>query len=370
MKNKSVYILTYSTTSNYGGLLQMFSLYSILSREFDVSIVHYKNKSKLRRSKVRSFASNIYRHIFKFLYFDKKRNRSETKFKALMKYTDCVCSIEELSKFTPYAFIVGSDQVWNPFLNGFDPSFLLMFDTCSLKISYSASFGLTVLPNKWIECLKNALKSFHKVSLREDSGIEILNIANYTGDYTIDLDPTLLLNETEWLDVLKIQESTIHDNYVLVYLMPGDKKIERSMLLFAKKIAKDKSLKMIVIGRKNIDKLKPSKVNFYHAGPVEFVKLINDAEFVITNSFHGTAFSVNFNKQFYSFINSETPKNESLYSRIDDLLDKIGLRKRIIDIAIPHNIPSNISIINFDAVNEKLNNLREISLKNLENSLK
>lgn len=367
---KKIDILSYTNTANYGGLLQLYSLSKVLSTEYQVEVIRYKNGNSLQRSKLRNFLSFLYNKVFRFLSVDKRRQKNENVFRQFIPF-----STEEYNPSNPINtiscdyFITGSDQVWNPYLNGFDNSYLLSFDTKAKKISYAASFGIEKLPPKWADEVKKALCGFKHISLREKTGENILDsMPELNGlEKTVDLDPTLLISRKEWIDSFCVKR-LFDKKYVLIYLMPGDKNLEKKIIKLGKRVAKSKGCKLAIIGRKNIDKINPFKRGYYHAGPSEFVNLIYYSEFVLTNSFHGTAFSVNLNKDFVSFINSNQNSASSLKSRIVDFLNSVSLTDAIFDINCSQEIKT--ESLNFELSNTILLKMREDSLMHLFNGLK
>ena len=367
---KKVSILSYTKTSNYGGLLQIYALSKILSDKNDVSVIVYNNSSSVQRSKLRNFLAFLYNRVFRFLSTDKKRKQNEQHFRELIPFTqEEFNNAQQLSEIHSDYFVVGSDQVWNPYLNGFDKAYLLDFKTSGKKLSYAASFGIEDIPQRWLVEIKKSLMCFEHISLREQTGLNIVDNVSALEPIskTVDLDPTLLISKDNWVESFCKTQLT-KNKYALVYLMPGDKAIEKKMISFAKKVAKKEKLKLMIVGRKNISKINIFKKGYYHAGPSEFVNLLYHSEFVITNSFHGTAFSVNLNKPFVSFINSSQGSANSLKSRIIDFLQKLSLESRMFDVSKTNNCSVEdylSSEINFASSDKKLESLRKESLKHL-----
>ena len=368
---KRINILSYTNTTNYGGLLQLYALSKVLSRDFDVNVIRYNNTSRIQRSKFRDILAHLYNSVFRFLSIDKKRKNNEKRFLNYVPLTQSIYSASNsISKISCDYFLVGSDQVWNPYLNGFDATYLFNFDTQATKVSYAASFGVEKIPDEWSKKVGDCLTDFKHISLREKTGMDILNSISSLKNIkkTIDLDPTLLIEKKEWEECF-CAEPLFNKKYILIYLMPGDKKIEKEMIQIGKKKAKNERCKLVVIGRKNIDKYNIFKSGYYHAGPAEFVNLVYYADFVITNSFHGTAFSVNLNKPFLSFVNSKQNSANSLKSRILDFLNQLGLDDNIFDVSKDHNLLKNFDI-DYSVTNKKLELLRDSSLQNLYGNFK
>jgi len=364
---KKVCVLSYVNTANYGGLLQLYALSTILSKHFDVEVINYKNGSKIQRSKIRTILAFFYNKVFPWLSIDKVRKQNELKFRSLIPISNTVYSnAQHLGSIDCNYFIVGSDQVWNPYLNGFDSAYLLRFKTNATKISYAASFGVEKIPNNWLDDVSYSLAEFKHISLRENTGCNILEQVSSLAHIskTVDLDPTLLINQNDWKSKF-CTSRLLNFKYILVYLMPGDKIVEKQMIKYAHLLSRKSGNKVVIIGRKNIDKFNFTKRGYYKAGPSEFVNLINYSEFVVTNSFHGTAFSVNLNKQFVSFINSNRETANSLKSRVVDFLSKVSLQDRVVDVKSVSDTSFPNSDIDFKKINEVLSSLKTRSLDNL-----
>ena len=327
---KKIAILSFINTKNYGGLLQAFALQNFLkSNGCEAFHVNYKAPEAITGNPAKRFLRKIYKRL-SFLFFDKTRNKNEKTFRAKISLSTPCSAKEDIAKIPCDCFIVGSDQVWNPFLNNFDNAYLLLFETTARKVAFSASLGLTQrCPNNWKNELKSALPQFSFVSVREETAKNLLcdlggnNIA-------VSLDPTFLLTKNEWLDATNSFDPSVIPTkpFVLCYVMPGDTHLVKNMIKFARQIAKKEKLKLCVIGLRDIDRLKLNSSFTFGAGPSEFVQLISKSSYVVTNSFHGTVFSTIFNKPFTSFI-SKNGSSSSLSERIVDFLGEFDLTDRL-----------------------------------------
>lgn len=350
----TVGIITFYNTINYGALLQGYSLQKKIN-EFGIEceIIQYECESISKREKPIELTS--IRNAKDLIKFITLKSSEESKFKKFnrfssenIKYSKKVYtreSVKELSKDYE-SFIVGSDQVWNLNLSDGDYTYFLDFETDkSKKNSYAASFGYEEIPDKYKELSKQYLKEFNNITVREESGSKIIkNIIDR--DAKVVLDPTMLLTSEEWLDISKLKPS--EEKYILLYFIHNKKETFK----FARELAKKKGLKLIYI---NISP-KPAfgMKNVRDASPEEFLGLVKNAEYVITGSFHGTVFSINFNKKFFFEIN----KNKGNYNtRIANLVKALDLEDRAID-----NIEDIDMPINYECVNKKLNELRESSI--------
>jgi len=363
---KKIAILSFINTKNYGGLLQAFALQNFLkSNGCEAFHINYKAPETITGNPAKRFLRKIYKRI-SFLFFDKKRHENEKKFRAKISLSTPCTVKEDIAKIPCDYFIVGSDQVWNPFLNNFDDAYLLSFETSARKVAFSASLGLTQrCPSNWKNELKSALPQFSFVSVRERTAKNLLCDLGGT-NIVVSLDPTFLLTKNEWLDATKDFDSSVIPTkpFVLCYVMPGDTCLVKSMLKFARQIAKRERLRLCVIGLRDVNRLKFNSSFTFGAGPSEFVHLVSKSSYVITNSFHGTVFSTIFNKPFASFI-SKNGSSSSLSERIVDFLGEFDLTDRLMteqsDFSqTPINQQMNANY--FAKINQRINETKKILL--------
>ena len=227
-------------------------------------------------------------------------------------------SEEDLKNFplTSDVYCVGSDQVWNSVWNeGIIPPFFLSFipSDCR-KITYSSSFGITELPDNEKSEIKRMLSEFSHISVRESSGVDILNDLGLKGEHI--LDPTLNMTSEYWDQYTP--KRLIKEPYLLIYQLYSNKEFDR----YAEKLAKRKGLKLVRLCTLYHQLIKNGHC-FLAPNVEDFLSLIKYAELMVTDSFHGTAFSVNFNTDFISII----PK---FGGRIYSLLELVGLSDRAV----------------------------------------
>ena len=221
-------------------------------------------------------------------------------------------SNEELKQNPPEAdvYFAGSDQIWNSFFqNGRDPAFYLDFaPEGSVKASYAASFATEDVAEEWKPQIRQWLSGLDSISVRERSGGEIVERLGIPGAVQV-LDPVFLLNSETWSAIEQKPEH--REPYVLLY----DFDRNPEMVQFAKKLAADNGWKLYsVLFCGECDRC------FSQEGPQMFVGLVHHAEFVISNSFHATAFSLIFQKQFVVF-----NRSERINTRMRDLISLVGL---------------------------------------------
>ena len=234
-------------------------------------------------------------------------------------------SSDELKQNPPQAdvYVAGSDQIWNTLSeNGKEPGYYLDFgDDKTKRISYAASLATSFIKEEYKNFVKEELSHFDAISVREKTGFKLLADIGIE-DVSVVLDPVFLLDKEEWkkLSGRGNLYGLSPRSYILVYDFLGN---DESMVSFVKRYAKDKSLKIVSVNdfseRNYVD------TNINNAGPIEFLALIDNAACVIASSFHATAFSVIFEKEFYTF----SLKGHNNSSRMQDFLLSIGLEARM-----------------------------------------
>ncbi len=249
-------------------------------------------------------------------------------------------------------FLTGSDQVFNHKLTGMDGTYMLDFVKDKAKChSYAASLGLAALEPAVQEQYRAWLSDFATLTVREQTAAGVLS-ETLGREVSVVSDPCLLLERADWEAVAVAPKQK--KPYVFVYELAWSKDV----VALAQRIAKDKGLNIIFapfpMGKAACGGWRLG------AGPGEILGLIRDAEYVVTDSFHGTLFSILFNKAFYTRI-----AEKAIGSRISDLLTKCGLEDRLLD----PTMTSFTSDIDYDAVNAVLADFRQASRDTLRSML-
>lgn len=330
-----VNIITYHRAKNYGAVLQSFALqrvfeelgcnaqvidyypekYAFHKPGFLMKAARYSNK----------FKSNwIFRLCYCFLMYPSLRTayyKLDRFVKDNLKLTGKYYSIEELKQNPPLAdvYCTGSDQIWNTdfvWNKKIDKPYYLDFcDEGKNCISYASSFGKTELADWEKDETKRMLGKFKCLSVREESGVDILEGLGLKAQAV--LDPTLLLTKNQWKEIAS--ERLVSENYLLLFQINPD----RELLKHARKIAIAKRLKLVVVAGDLYDFIRFRHMVVLLPKVEEWLSYFYYADSIITDSFHGTAFSINFEKDFLV----KTP----MYStRINNILQKVGLENRII----------------------------------------
>jgi len=365
--------ITYHESINYGAILQAYALQKILVDMGHISeIIDYCNPQRgitalSRYHRVRHF---VWQGIVKRTSVGRERQKRTKEFRlkhlrlSARKYYDA----ETLHSAPPLydAYITGSDQVWNPRNNNNDSSYFLTFaPPGKRRISYAASFGISQIQDRFVSDYGEWLKQIHCLSSREIEGKQI--IEQLTGlDAEIVLDPTLLLNQDQWRRIAISYKSP--KPYILCYYMPGDKRVNKSITKLARQVSILTGWEIICIGQKEYMRLHPWRHSIFDAGPAEFLGLFQNASFVVTNSFHGIAFSVNYKKPFFVPINQSLLLENALSSRITTLLKILKLENRLLP--VEEDLPSeSILDVNYKPIEMILQEEKQKSIGFLRNAL-
>lgn len=356
-------IINFHRAVNYGAVLQAYALSESIKRlGSNPFTIDYKNQYIEKTYDLKFYNSrNIKQIINKILtYYRRKRKTQKFEFfreqyLILEKLTDLYTkeNIKYLEQYN--SFITGSDQVWNYNMTQFDKAYFLDFvSDCRKKNSYAASFGFDRVPNEYMDEYKELLSDFNHISVREEQGASIIK-SLLNREVEVVLDPTMLLSKDDWVKIS--QDYRGKRDYILIYQMATSE----SLLDFAVNLSKETNYEIIYIS----DALRKRIKATYAAGvsPQDFLGLFKNAKYIVTNSFHGTAFSINFNKPFFVEM---LPPPAKVNSRLENILDIFDLRSRQI---INGNNDNIFNEIDYTTVNKKLELERQRSLDYLKRVL-
>lgn len=303
-------IVTLHRAENYGAALQAYALKTYLCNSgytagvYDSKQISAPVNTTLRGSIIR-FAEGLAGLLNKKPFEEKSK-----KFKAFAEENFDINRSDNAK-----AYIAGSDQVWNPIV--FNPDYYLDFaPEGSVKASYAASIGVSQLPEKTSDKYRGYLSKFDYISVREGSAKKALQKFLPEKDIRVDLDPTFLLTKREWEGLSNNGENKIDGDYILLYILH----IPENINSLCKWLKKELNAKLVLIDTRGYlgMKIMHDRV-LKNVGPEDFLALIRDAKAVITTSFHGTAFSIIFEKEFYSVLNLQFP------SRVQNILTYFGI---------------------------------------------
>lgn len=223
-------------------------------------------------------------------------------------------------------YIAGSDQIWNTrFENGRDPAFYLDFGSNKIRrLSYAASFATDRLVEGYSEFVQKELIKFNAISVREKSGLQILNSLELHGSQV--LDPVFLLDASVWKSLIVCPTVIPKEPYILIY--DTLKTTELTHL-----ISRLKKLTKMHVFTINGNHSRVADTRYKHIGPDGFIHLIANASLVISNSFHASAFSIIFKRDFFVM-----DRPDGLNRRMQDLLEMFGLRERHVNASTPDEI--------------------------------
>lgn len=324
-----VKIITCHNVYNYGASLQAYALQeTIKTMGQSCEIVDYNPWYLYDRYQFWNIGNKKWeKNLFtKFVYYIGKfpdKLRLERRKHCFEKFNDGYFNMtkeryythEELQQCACDVLICGSDQIWNPLVeNGNDGAFFGEYLKTKKVISYAASIGVDKIPEEKKVWFKSKLNGLAAVSVRERS---VQNELQGLGipDVKWCIDPVYLLDKRSWIEKLKLKLNT--EKYMLIYMFEGDKQSEEIIRFAAEKM----SLKIYSI---NSSRCSFADRNFHISGPKEFLELLMNATIILTNSFHGVAFSIIFRKQFW------TLERKGLNRRIADMLDFAGLDNRVL----------------------------------------
>lgn len=342
-------IITMHKVINYGSQLQAYALQTYLGHlGFDTTIIDYDYPNEYHFSEGTNHIPphlSIVQRIAKFLWlrpFWVKQNRFERFPKHFMKMTNRIERRGDMHKVAnDYDIIItGSDQVWNYKYIHEDFTYLLDFAADNVKkISYASSFASSSLPSKARAKYVDLLSGYKSLSVRESNGIDIIN--QLIGIVPkVHIDPTLLLSKNDWM---KIASNNVHDTkkaYLLAYVL----NYAYNPFPYAYDVIEYLSVKhnLDILTFLPLEHQFTKKVtSIMDAGPREFITYFSNAAMVVTSSFHGTAFALNFEKPLYAIVRPENKSDD----RISDILHRLHADNRMIYIGcslaeLPDNIPS------------------------------
>ena len=325
---KKIGIITYHRSINYGALLQAYALYTkIRSLGFECQIIDYLSgpvEDDYRcRPRQRCFSwKNYFAHNLYCILHVKKKNkfihfRKKIRMTPQIDASGLGAIAEEFD-----SFITGSDQVFNPESNRGDMAFLLSFVKDEKpRNAYSASIGSITSFETMYDQNISELRKFNNISMREKNAAEYLSEKlNKECLYTV--DPVWLLEKEEWSGFVSSQKEK---EYIFVYNLL-DQKIMRD---YVKGLSAKTGLKVVIINGTMIGEMIYMGIGkkASNSGPDEFLSLISNAKCIVTDSFHGTSFSIIFEKPFIAFPNMKNATNTN--SRLNSLLHECGLENRL-----------------------------------------
>lgn len=352
-------IITFHSVPNYGAVLQAYALQETLKRYFEqVYILDYRPKRLINEYALintYSFKSIIFSCLSAFPFWVKQKNfkRFVKQYVSLsvQRYT----AIEEIKDLKTDYFFLGSDQIWNPDITGgFDSVYFANFQkrNDSKILSYAASLGKNEFDKEEMHDFALLLQGVDVLSVREAQAGELIK-KHLQREVAICLDPTLLLSQERWGKLLKPVK---YSKYVLMYSLNG----YEDTVNVANAISTYLNIQIIEISGRRKPVFSSKHKALYSVGPDDFLSLIRAAEFVVTDSFHGTAFSIVFHKKFV------TIPHKSRGGRMSNLLSKLSLLDRMTNRVNSLFVDKQID---WEKVDEQLRDEQIISLNYIEKNI-
>lgn len=328
-----IHTITSHDVYNYGASLQAYALMRYLQDiGNEVSIIDYKPeyakarynfwyispKYRWRKNPIARFLACLALAPKRFRTYKRKKSFDRFK-KEYLHLTKRYSTLRELEQanWNARAFIAGSDQIWNTdHENGKDPANYLSFAPKeSIRMSYAASFGIDYIDPVFQDTVKDNLSQFRQITVREKQGIHILNQLGLPAVQVV--DPVFLLPKDIW-ENLSLPPK-YGDKYLLVYDFGHNGLMKEFAIQYAEKS------KLKIVSLNDFVPHSYADYNVNDAGPREFLGLIKNAVCFISNSFHGTAFSIIFEKPFFVF-----NRKDAVNSRMESLMGITGLQERLI----------------------------------------
>lgn len=358
-------ILTFHSANNFGALLQTVSLYRIISgyENIDCEIIKYEPQFIRKDYSISPFKNrHLKAVIINILRIPDKEKRN---IKFQMFREDNICCTKGCLSQTDFEevcgnfdkIVVGSDQVWNYNLTKHDMRYFLPKISDSVeKLAYAASTGGADFSTREADEMVQCLQTFRSISVREIASKRALEQRLMGKNIEVVLDPVFLTTKETWL---KLASKPIQKDYILFFKM-GYSKTADPALEYAKKLSEKTGYELLMLWDQEIW-FRYRDVNHIGAvGPAEYLRWINEAKCVVTNSFHATAFSIIFNTPF--FVETEIERNDRVLNLLDIFdLAGCGLKKGQTNdgvVEIPHIV--------WNAVNEKLEIERRVSLRYID----
>ncbi len=357
--------ITFDHTTNYGSCLQAYALGHVITQmrignescTYEMIPIcrmpEHKKKQLDKRREGTLKQRTIYTLNDLGFHFHRLRFRGFERRHFRFVKVSRLAELPELNKQAD-AFICGSDVVWNSGFNCMTKAFYLDFAR-KYKFSYAASFGWKEIPDKEMAEVGEYLRALDSISCREASGCAM--VESYLGKPAeLTADPVLLMDRQEWSRIAGKKRAG--QGYIFVYVTH----ITSAMKQFLERIRSQTGLKIVASasGLKNCMEMGIVQVQ----SPEQWLRLLRDADYVVTNSFHATAFSVLFHKKFFTVVGGE--KEGGINIRMSDFLRSMGLESRMLN-EVPEQL--DLSEIDFSGADRAIEQMRVDSMAYLRRNL-
>lgn len=356
--------------NNYGSVMQAVALRTIIDDlGYESYLINYKAPIKTFSEKRNNINTLLFKLHQKIQYYKITPILSENQ---RLKFDDFVFETGRISNLVSNddeimrlnnvfdAFVCGSDQIWSPV--NYDKFYYLSFVENEKKIiAYAPSIGILTFDNNIVKKeMKYYISRFKYISVREKSGKRFIEKLCGKSPEVV-LDPTLLLDNTRWLEFANNEYICPSKKYILCYFLGDSKKYNNTII----KLSEHENMDIVVIpfckqqlNQKNI---------VIDIGPKEFITLFANASFVLTDSFHGLAFSLIFRKNFSVFKRFRDEDKHNQNTRIYNLLSLLDLDYKVSDAS--DSIEMILKSIDYINVESRIETMRCKSLDYLKKSL-
>lgn len=378
MKSKtSVGIITYHGADNYGSVLQAFALQKTIAKfpEIDCNVINYISEAQKQMYGIyfkNNSIKNLLKNAYIFLFQRNVRLKKKKSFDSFRRErltllpVQSTVAMDELQKDAYDVLICGSDQIWNVSIPDFSPLYMLNGLNGEKKISYAASMGglYKEFSDEQRKKIKGYLNSFDGISVRENVAKKMLQECGIH-DIAVHLDPTFLVDKKAWISMMSNQVRT--GDYIFFYSVDYNEESVNIARWYSKHfhmpvVTMYTSWRSYFICRDGIDWSGKTGVE-------DFLSLVYHAKFVLSGSFHGTVFSLIFNKPFFRI--QKTNNGERVIDdRVKSLFSHFDIEDREISISDYKEKADRIFDIDFETINRKIEYEKRISIEYLKTMFK
>lgn len=372
---KKCAILTITDGTNYGNRLQNFALQEVIkSLGFKVETIKRKTSHDLpAKVQIISNIKYVIKKIIGWNIYDggnrlrkknfKRFNKNYINFSRFMLQNNTAPA--RLNDKYDY-FVCGSDQIWNSKFRIVQEDILnhlAFFAESEKKIAYAASFGTSDIPEEYQKYFVKLLPTFKAIGVREHTGIDLVHQMCGRNDTEVVLDPTLLLGRNDWNKIAKKPAFYKGKKYILTYFLGGrNSTVEKRISEFSTQY----NSIAINLDKEGFPDNRIDNRDVYSVSPDEFVWLIQNAELVLTDSFHACVFSIIYHKKFVPFQRKAVEENNNMSGRLDTLFKKMGIQQEIDSMEEPHLLPNTYDV---EMIDMKLEQERNKSIEFLKKAL-
>lgn len=360
---KKIGILTWHYYKNYGSGLQAFALQETITRlGYDVNLINYRKFYSPEPSPIKRLVKKILQYTVAYFsdkVYDRVVNNTVVYQKRYLRETAMFTNSVELENISGGydCLVYGSDQIWAP--NVYTPIYMGAHVQKDVrKISYAASIGLNDIPEDLVETYKSNLSSYYSVAVREQEGKDLLK-SKCNIDSTVVLDPTLMIDADTYRSMQRPVKG-VKGKYIFCYFLNKEHKYKEKVQDYARK----HNLQIIGTSDKEDDAMWMKRLA--NIGADQFIWLINNAETVFTDSYHGSIFSLLLHKNLWTYVRFAEDNPICQNSRIRQLQNNFNLSHRVI--TAEHEIDDS-KMIDYDYFENRLEKLRKESLLYLKKAL-